>query len=83
MGHGPSVEWWDELDEVTKKWLIENPGCVVLPRTVANVVHQASGGHLAQDQHGEHQLSEAERTFIREKCKAAGASGAGKQNASA
>ncbi|MFC9352017.1 hypothetical protein [Arthrobacter sp. NPDC057013] len=71
MGQRPVVEWWDELDEVTKKWLIENPGCVVLPRTVANVVHQASGGHLAQDQHGEHQLSAAEQSFIRAKIKAA------------
>jgi hypothetical protein len=38
---------------------------------VANVVHQASGGHLAQDQHGEHQLSPAEQSFIRAKIKAA------------
>ncbi|WP_285289626.1 hypothetical protein [Arthrobacter sp. ISL-65] len=38
------------------------------------MVHQVSGGHFAQDQHGEHQLSADEQSFIREKCKAAGAS---------
>ena len=71
MGQRPIVEWWNELDEATKKWLVDNPGCVVLPRTVANVVHQVSGGSVAQDQHGEHLLSEAEQSFIRAKCKAA------------
>ena len=69
MGQRPIVEWWNELDEVTKKWLVDNPGCIVLPRTVANVVYQVSGGHIAQDQHGELQLSEAEQSFIRAKCK--------------
>jgi hypothetical protein len=73
MGQRPIVRWWNELDEATKKWLIENPGCVVLPRTVANVVQQVSGGHVAQDQHGELQLSAAEQSFIKAKCKAAGA----------
>lgn len=70
MGQRPIVRWWNELDEATKKWLVENPGCVVLPRTVANVVQQVSGGHVAQDQHGELQLSVAEQSFIRAKCKA-------------
>jgi hypothetical protein len=37
---------------------------------VANVVCQVSGGHVAQDQHGELQLSEAEQSFIRAKSKA-------------
>jgi hypothetical protein len=79
MGQRPIDEWWNELDEPTKKWLIENPGCVVLPRTVANVVYQVSGGHVAQDQHGEHQLSQAEQSFLRAKCKAAGTA-TGKRN---
>lgn len=74
MAQRPIVQWWNELDEPTRKWLVENPGCVVLPRTVANVVHQVSGGHVAQDQHGELQLSQADQSFIRAKCKAAGAS---------
>lgn len=69
MGQRPIVEWWNELDEVTKKWLVENPGCVILPRTVANVIYQVSGGHVVQDQHGELLLSEAEQSFIRAKCK--------------
>jgi hypothetical protein len=79
MGQRPIVEWWNELDEPTRKWLVENPGCVVLPRTVANVVHQVTGGSLAQDRHGELQLSEADQSFIRAKCKAAGARPAGKR----
>ncbi|RAM37193.1 hypothetical protein DBZ45_11450 [Arthrobacter globiformis] len=70
MGQRPIVQWWNELDEPTRKWLVDNPGCVVLPRTVANVVCQVSGGHVAQDQHGELQLSEAEQSFIRAKSKA-------------
>ncbi|WP_284691197.1 hypothetical protein [Arthrobacter ipis] len=34
------------------------------------MVHQVSGGHVAQDQHGEHQLSADEQSFIRAKSKA-------------
>jgi len=70
MGQRPINEWWNELDEATKQWLADNPGCLVLPRTVANVVHQATGDRVEQDQHGEVQLSEEQREFIRAKSEA-------------
>jgi hypothetical protein len=71
MGQRPIDEWWNELDTATKQWLADNPGCVVLPRTVANVVQEAAGGRIDQDQHGEVQLSEEEQEFIKEQFKAA------------
>jgi hypothetical protein len=71
MGQRPINEWWNELDTATKQWLADNPGCVVLPRTVANVAQEATGGHIDQDQHGEVLLSEEQQEFIKEQFRAA------------
>lgn len=67
MGQLPISEWWDRLDPLTQRWLIEHPGCLVLPRTVANVVYQTlgTGTGIGQDRHGELQLSQEDHAFIK------------------
>jgi hypothetical protein len=72
MGQRPINEWWNELDPATQQWFTENPGCMILPRTVANVVQDAAGLIVEQDQHGEVELSAGDQDFIRAQAKTAG-----------
>lgn len=58
-------EWWNLLDPDIRRWLVANPGCVVLPRTVVNAINAARGGILPTDRHGESTLSLQDREFIR------------------
>lgn len=58
-------QWWNLLDAHTRRWLMENPGCMVLPRTVVNAVNAATGGLLHPGPHGEFSLSAPDREFIR------------------
>ncbi|MET3950386.1 hypothetical protein ABIB29_001218 [Arthrobacter sp. UYEF36] len=58
---------WDRLDPATQKWLIENPGCQILPRTLTTVVSKETGEDLASGQHGETVLSQEDHEFIRSK----------------
>lgn len=61
------TEWWDQLDSTTQQWLMENPGCQILPRAVVNAINLASGGSISEDQHGESPLSPSDHTFINTK----------------
>lgn len=61
-------QWWNLLDPDIRRWLVENPGCAVLPRTVVNAINRASppgNGPLSADAHGECSLSPWDREFIR------------------
>jgi hypothetical protein len=58
---------WDRLDPATRKWLIDNPGCQILPRTITAVVSKTAGEDLASGQHGETVLSQEDHEFIRSK----------------
>lgn len=64
---------WDRLDSETKNWFINNPGCVILPRTIAAVISEEMGGDAATDRHGERTLSQEELDFIRAKANETGA----------
>jgi hypothetical protein len=66
---------WDRLDSTTQQWFIDNPGCVILPRTVSAVVNSETGSDDATDQHGERLLSQEELEFIRSKAKEASTDG--------
>ncbi|HKU31526.1 MAG TPA: hypothetical protein VJQ60_13635 [Arthrobacter sp.] len=55
---------WDQLAPETKQWLLNNPGCVVLPRTVAEIIHRATGITPDADQHGQVSLSAEDVSFI-------------------
>jgi hypothetical protein len=65
MRQRPIDEWWNDLDPATRQWFLENPGCMTVPRTVANVVHQTEGTGTDQDRHGELQLTQQDHDFIR------------------
>lgn len=56
---------WDKLEPTTQRWLIDNPGCVILPRSVVAAIEKASGARLEQDRHGESALSPADHDFLR------------------
>ena len=56
---------WDRLEPETRQWLVENPGCRILPRTVVASIAKATGTELEQDRHGEISLSSSDCDFIR------------------
>lgn len=56
---------WHRLDPETRRWLIDNPGCVVLPRTIATIVARVADEPVVRDQHGAIQLTPADVSFIR------------------
>jgi hypothetical protein len=57
-------EQWNRLDPATQKWLIEHPGCQILPRTITAIICHATGGTDDSDRHGETELSQEDRDFI-------------------
>lgn len=57
---------WDRLEPETREWFINNPGCVILPRSVAAAVSKTTGVKLELNQHGESSLSAADCDFIQE-----------------
>ena len=57
-------ELWDRLDATTQRWLAENPGCQILPRTVSTKISIAAGGTIERDRHGQIVLSKEDRDFI-------------------
>ncbi|MEK0157464.1 hypothetical protein [Arthrobacter oryzae] len=63
---------WDGLDSETRTWLLENPGCLVLPRTMSSKISKEAHEDIERDQHGQVVLSRADHDFIREKAEAAG-----------
>ncbi len=58
---------WDRLDHTTQQWLIDNPGCLILPRTITAIISKETDGTDEGDPHGERALSRDDRDFIRAK----------------
>lgn len=58
---------WDHLDPATQRWLISNPGCQILPRTIATVISKETGKDLATGPHGEANVSREDQAFLRSK----------------
>ena len=63
---------WERLDSETRKWLLENPGCVILPRTMSARICRDAAGKIDCDQHGQIALSREDLDFIREKSSGTG-----------
>ena len=63
---------WERLDAETRTFLLENPGCLVLPRAMSAKMIKGADGDLESDTHGQVVLSQADHEFIREKAEAAG-----------
>lgn len=64
---------WERLDSDTRTWLLDNPGCVLVPSTITAVVQQNSDRHIDVDRHGQMILSREDLDFIREKGTGVGA----------
>lgn len=62
---------WDKLSPSTQQWLIDNPGCAILPRTIATVICQEIGTPVDRDLHGGTPLSQEDRDFILDRGRAA------------
>ncbi len=60
-------EEWDRLGSETRQWLLDNPGCVIVPRTVSARIKENIAGHIEVDDHGQMLLSREDLNFIREK----------------
>lgn len=58
---------WDRLSPATQRWLTDNPGCLILPRTMAETICQEVGVNADPDQHGQAILSQTDLDFIRAK----------------
>jgi hypothetical protein len=63
---------WDRLDSETRTWLVENPGCLVLPSIMSAKISKEAQEDFERDPHGQVVLSRADHDFIREKAEAAG-----------
>jgi hypothetical protein len=63
---------WDHLDSETRNWLLENPGCLVLPSTMSARISKEAHKDFEHDQQGQVVLSRDDHDFIREKAEAAG-----------
>ncbi|WP_104044864.1 hypothetical protein [Arthrobacter sp. ZGTC412] len=56
---------WDRLEPETRQWFVNNPGCIILPRSVGAAISKATGVLLEQDRHGETIVSPTDRDFLR------------------
>ncbi|WP_427006131.1 hypothetical protein [Pseudarthrobacter sp. H2] len=63
---------WDRLDDATRTWLIDNPGCLILPRTITATISRETGADTECDRHGQMVLSQEDRDFIQAKANKTG-----------
>jgi hypothetical protein len=66
-------EEWDRLDSQTCHWLLDNPGCVLVPNTITARIQDSSDELVDVDEHGQMILSREDIDFIREKGTGVGA----------
>jgi len=65
-------EFWNQLSPETQQWLIDNPGSMIVPRTVTAIITQQTGEDSAVDIHGGTVLTDDDRLFIREQARRRG-----------
>jgi hypothetical protein len=58
---------WDRLSPETRRWLTDNPGCLILPRTMTETICQETGIRPDCDEHGQATPSQEDLDFIRAK----------------
>lgn len=49
---------WHKLSPAIPQWHIDNPGCLILPRTLVATICAETGGSADCDRHGEAALSQ-------------------------
>jgi len=64
-------EQWNRLDPTTQQWLMDNPGCMVLPRTLTAIFNKETDDNGDIDTHGEAVLSAEVKEFIQGKAREA------------
>lgn len=67
MTNTPIQDQCNRLPASVKQWLTDNPGCVILPRTLSAEISAATQESPNNDPHGERTLSQQEIDFIRTK----------------
>ncbi|MFK0039325.1 hypothetical protein ACIQTW_05745 [Paenarthrobacter sp. NPDC090517] len=72
-------EFWDQLSPDTQQWLIENPGTMIVPRTVTAIINGETGESDAVDGHGGTHLTDEDRHFIHEQARARAGSAPAKE----
>lgn len=70
-------EQWNRLDPTIQQWLMDNPGCMVLPRTLTAIFNKVTSENADVDMHGEAVLTDEDRKFILVKAREAEAAGGG------
>ncbi|MET4622633.1 hypothetical protein ABIE18_004112 [Arthrobacter sp. 2762] len=63
-------EIWNQLSPDTRQWLIDNPGSMIIPRTVTAKLNHESGEGGPVDGHGGTLLTEDDREFIQDQARA-------------
>jgi hypothetical protein len=58
---------WDRLPPSVTQWLLDNPGCLILPRTLSAEISAAADEPTNDDPHGETTLCQQDIDFIRMK----------------
>jgi len=58
---------WDRLPAPVTQWLLANPGCMILPRTISAEISAATDQGTNGDPHGETALSQEDVDFIQMK----------------
>lgn len=54
---------WDRLDAETPRWLLDNPGRALVPRTLTTRIQKNPAKHVEVDGHGQMILSPEDRDF--------------------
>jgi hypothetical protein len=70
-------EQWNRLDPTTQQWLMDNPGCMVLPRTLTAIFNKETGENADAGVHGETVLTGEDRDFIQAKAREASSTALG------
>jgi hypothetical protein len=76
-------EQWNSLDPAMQQWLMDNPGCMVLPRTLTSIFNKETSENADVDVHGESVLTAEDRDFIQAKAREVRAAGATAERGSA
>ena len=64
-------EQWNRLDPTTQQWLMDNPGCVILPRTLTAIFNKETSEKADTGAHGETLLTDEDMQFIQAKAREA------------
>lgn len=56
---------WDKFDAGTRDWLMGHPGCLIVPRTLAEAMNRAIAEPEVTDEHGQIRLTGDDAEFIR------------------